>query len=73
MDISRVSELNNITVLNDSIMFGASVPLSAVIETLEEQKSHSITYQPMADHLSKIASNLVRNVSYRKSIILTCT
>ena len=64
VDISRVTEFNQISVLEDKVTFGASVPLSTVISTLEAQQSHSITYQPIAEHLGKIASNLVRNVRF---------
>ena len=55
-------ELQSITDHSDSVEFGASVTLSRLADYLMQKSLQSVTFEPIASHISKVAGKPVRNV-----------
>ena len=62
VDIGQVSEFQSITNHSDSVEFGASVTLSRLADYLMQTSNQSVTFEPIASHVKKVASKPIRNV-----------
>ena len=64
IDIGQMPVLRSIDNHGDSIDFGAAVTLNEILKTLTKRSSESVTFEPIAKHLKKVASVPVRNVRH---------
>ncbi|CAK8698330.1 uncharacterized protein LOC143448853 [Clavelina lepadiformis] len=73
IDIGQMPVLRSIDNHGDSIDFGAAVTLNEILKTLTKRSSESVTFEPIAKHLKKVASVPVRNAgSWAGNVALKC-
>jgi xanthine dehydrogenase/oxidase len=72
IDLKKVKELYSVNIENTYISIGSAVPLNQLIDILQVTATKSVSFQPIADHLKKIANVPVRNIgSWAGNLMLT--
>jgi xanthine dehydrogenase iron-sulfur cluster and FAD-binding subunit A len=63
IDLKGIPDLWVIKRSKEGIEIGSAVAITRVIELLKEEKSSSLVFNKLADHMNKVASQFVRNIA----------
>ncbi|KAJ3707261.1 hypothetical protein LUZ61_010966 [Rhynchospora tenuis] len=63
IELRGIPELSVIERSQEGILIGSSVTITTVIDLLKEETYSSLVFNKLADHMSKVASQFVRNIA----------